>query len=255
MGVLPTEKSIPATGITAYRWLIHGWPKTGKTSLAAMFPDPLFLQTEDGCRAISVYALPVDSWAGIKSIAEALHKEEHGYKTVVLDVTERLYDLLCEDVAKAAGVKHISDMGYGAGWAMVNRKFHAFLEYLTGVGLCPVAICHSTVIKDNSGPVEISRVVPNLPASARKVLVGWADVTLYLEVEFTEDKAEDSTEPAYEHVAICKPSRGCEAGGRIRYLPRKLVLSPDPATGFRNLETAFLAGCDRQKEDLIPGVD
>ena len=62
----------------------------GKSSLAATFPNPIFIRAEDGLQAIPLESRP-DAFPVLNSVNDlweqlsSLIKEEHQYKTLVID--------------------------------------------------------------------------------------------------------------------------------------------------------------------------
>tara|TARA_R110002049_G_scaffold83269_4_gene211764 strand:- start:79 stop:831 length:753 start_codon:yes stop_codon:yes gene_type:complete len=96
----------------------------GKTSLAATFPNPIFIRAEDGLQAIPeesrpdafpVVAKADDLWSQLK----ALIAEEHDYQTLVIDSVTALERLFIENIVEndPKNPKSINQAlgGYGAG--------------------------------------------------------------------------------------------------------------------------------------------
>jgi len=77
-------------------WLIFGPPKVGKTTAAfRLFPQPLFLDTEDGARFIpGLRRINIRSLKELKEALGAVRKVD--YKTLVLDTITRVEDWLFE---------------------------------------------------------------------------------------------------------------------------------------------------------------
>jgi KaiC/GvpD/RAD55 family RecA-like ATPase len=75
------------------RWVVYGESGSGKTVLASTFPNPLFLDVEDGTASIT---LPFASWrvSDWNDIFEALawltSDPEHDFQTVVIDSLNEL---------------------------------------------------------------------------------------------------------------------------------------------------------------------
>jgi hypothetical protein len=75
------------TAILPPRIIIHGREGSGKTTLAAQFPGPIFLQTEDGCPAglrIATFGV-LANYGDVIAAITALGHEQHDYQTVVID--------------------------------------------------------------------------------------------------------------------------------------------------------------------------
>lgn len=137
---------------------ITGDAGTGKTTLAATFPKPIFIRIEDGLQAIPSDkrpdALPVitkveDLWEQIT----ALIKDEHDYKTVVFDSVTQAETLFAEHVIDSDPKKPKSlaqaNGGYGAGFGAVSalhgriRKAAKILNEKRGMNV--IFIAHSDV--------------------------------------------------------------------------------------------------------------
>lgn len=105
----------------------------GKTSLAASFPNPIFIRAEDGLQAIPMEtrpdALPLLSSADdLWEQFQALITEEHDYKTVVIDsvtALERMFiqHVIDSDPKKPKSINQANG-GYGAGLSAVATLHH-----------------------------------------------------------------------------------------------------------------------------------
>lgn len=103
---------------------ICGDAGTGKTSLAATFPAPIFIRAEDGLQAIPSDKRP-DAFPLLKSADElwpqliALLNEDHKYRTLVIDSVSALDSLFVTKVLEMDGkAKSLNQAmgGYGAGF-------------------------------------------------------------------------------------------------------------------------------------------
>jgi hypothetical protein len=135
---------------------ITGDAGLGKTSLAATFPKPIFIRAEDGLQAIPKSNRP-DAFPVVSTIDDlweqltSLIKEEHDYKTLVIDSITQLDNLFMnhivdtdpkkpKTIAQALG-------GYGAGFQALSslhgrvRKAAGILNEVKGMNI--VFIAHS----------------------------------------------------------------------------------------------------------------
>lgn len=119
---------------------ICGDAGTGKTSLAATFPKPIFIRAEDGMNAIKEDRRP-DAFPVLKdsdmlfSQLLALIDEDHYYGTVVIDSVSRLEELFSKEVIEKDGrAKGINQAlgGYGNGPAAV-AAMHARVRRAAGI--------------------------------------------------------------------------------------------------------------------------
>lgn len=107
---------------------ITGDSGMGKTSLAATFPNPIVIRAEDGLQAIPLADRP-DAFPLLHSPSElweqitALIKEDHKYKTLIIDsvtALERLFiqHVIDSDPKKPKSINQAMG-GYGAGLSAV----------------------------------------------------------------------------------------------------------------------------------------
>lgn len=143
----PSDRPIIAT--------ILGDAGMGKTSLAATFPNPVFIRAEDGMQAIPAErrpdALPVlssvdDLWEQLS----ALIKEEHGYQTVVVDsvtALERMFaQYIIDNDPKKPKSLNQANGGYGAGFSAVatlHQRVRKAAGLLVEKGIHVVFIAHA----------------------------------------------------------------------------------------------------------------
>lgn len=139
---------------------ICGTPGTGKTSLAATFPAPVFLirtQGEKLPRDLPQGQEPVsvgetDSVKKLWDQLLALATEEHPYKTVIIDSVTGLETLFAEDVLKndpKAKSVQTAMGGYGAGRdaiAVLHNRVRKAAEVIRRKGVHVVFIAHSDVV-------------------------------------------------------------------------------------------------------------
>ena len=85
----------------AQKAVIFGPEGIGKSTLAAQFPAPVFLDTEGGTHHLDVARLPAPkSWADVTAAVAALATEAHEFKTLVIDTADWLEKLLVDHVCK-----------------------------------------------------------------------------------------------------------------------------------------------------------
>ena len=255
---LPTEKTKPKTSITELVTLIYGPPKIGKSTFCAQADSPLFLATEAGLNHLEVFQLPIQTWSEFCEACREIAAGEHSYKTVAIDTIDNLYRFCSKHVLAKHGLQHESDAEYGKGWALVNGEFQA---KLTALSLLPYGLMmtsHSQEKEVKTPTGKENRVAPTLPNSARKIVLGMADLVLYAEMGEIRDN--DGRITGYERILHSQPTTIYEAGNRMNWpVPDPLPLSYQAfaqaaRTGFGTTiedpttkQTAKLSGGNKDK--------
>ena len=109
----------------------------GKTTLAAMFPKPVFIRTEDGTASlagndnVSLFPLATSTQDVLDAI-EALATQKHDHKTLVIDSITQLATMVeAEIVAADPKAKSINQAGggYGAGYSAAAEKHRQIRDW------------------------------------------------------------------------------------------------------------------------------
>ena len=109
----------------------------GKTTLAAMFPNPVFIRTEDGTASlagndnVSLFPLATSTQDVLDAI-EALATQKHDHKTLVIDSITQLVTLIEAEIwANDPKAKSINQAGggYGAGYSAAAEKHRQIRDW------------------------------------------------------------------------------------------------------------------------------
>ena len=177
--LLPNEKTRPSASMENQVILLYGQSKIGKSTLASQFPGAIFASTEPGLKYLEAYQVEVNNWDTFIKMCSELEKEEHDFKTVVIDTIDLLYSFLTKKISRSAGVDDISDMkSFSKGYRMANEGLHNTLAKLTnmttkrGHKMGLIMISHITQREDEG------RVLwaPTLSPSPTKRMQGMADI-------------------------------------------------------------------------------
>lgn len=131
----------------------------GKTTLAAMFPKPVFIRAEDGTASLEghpdVMLFPVaKATDDIFDAIEALATQEHDRKTLVIDSVTQFEKMVTREIIDAESNPKCKNMaaahgGYGKAFGMLDKRHQELREaadYLaTDCGMNVVFIAHATV--------------------------------------------------------------------------------------------------------------
>jgi hypothetical protein len=165
------------------RICVYGGHGIGKSTLASNFPKPIFISTEDGLAALDVTSFPrAETVNDIEHHIRSLIKEDHDFKTVVIDSVDWLIEpLIVGDIESKHEPK---DLAYGKGQMMVAE---AFREILGGLDVLRkkkkmnvVLIAHASVVKYEDPRSEAyDRYQPKVPNRCNALLQEWVDVLAF----------------------------------------------------------------------------
>ena len=141
---------------------ITGDAGLGKTSLAATFPKPIFIRAEDGLQAVPAETRP-DAFPLLTSVDSlwdqltALVKEDHDYKTLVIDSITQLDTIFMNWIVETDPKKPKSIAqalgGYGAGFQAMSalhgrvRKAAGILNEVKGMNIVFIAHAETETIE------------------------------------------------------------------------------------------------------------
>lgn len=187
MSILPPNKPQKARKIPR-NYFIYGDTMSGKSYLAERFPSPLFLNTDGNSEmntAPSIQLKNVRKSDGSlkKSIIDqldeiilALGTENHGYKTVVIDVIDDVVTLIEQAICYDNGVETLGDVPYGKGWSQFNTVFQAFVTELKALPLNTVYISRLMTLTDETSGHTEDR--PSLKQKYYNVVNGNCDLVI-----------------------------------------------------------------------------
>lgn len=170
----------------AKKVVLYGPEGVGKSSLAASFPSPLFIDPEGSTTELDVQRLAKPtSWQMIEQQVEWAKSQIGTYKTLVIDTADWAEKLLSHSIASKAGKSSIEDFGYGKGFVFLEEEFGKFLNKLsdlTELGMHVVLVAHSQIVKfeqpDEMGAYD--RYQLKLSKKVAPLVKEWADMLLFL---------------------------------------------------------------------------
>lgn len=180
------------TGPTArpQKTVIYGAEGIGKSTLAAGFPNPLFLDLEDGTAHLSVRRLTrteLPSCAAVRAaIREISVAGTDVAGTVVLDTVDWLEAMAAEEViaeANDAKITSIESFGYGKGYTYLREKLTmvlADLDRCIRAGQHVVLLAHSRVARhEPPDSAAYDRYELKMSKQVAPLIKEWADCLLF----------------------------------------------------------------------------
>ena len=166
------------------RAVIYGTEGIGKSTLAAQFPAPLILDTEDGTGRIDCARVVCHDALTLEGAMLDLIGDAQGFKTVVVDSADWAERQILEHMLRKAGKKSIEDFGFGKGYTMLAEACSRILglaDQMVGRGLNVVFVAHAHV-KRVSPPDETDgydRYELKLTRQTGPLFKEWADLLLF----------------------------------------------------------------------------
>lgn len=200
--------------------LLYGYPKTGKTTLAAGMIDaegrtPLFLATEEGHGSIAVSKFDIKSWPGFLKCIDFLEKEQvrlrAEHSCIVVDHLSDLDLWLSTEVAKQKNVEYVGDMEQGKGWKLIREQLGAALTRL--LNLMPITfIAHSADKRVSWNGEQIVTQGPSLGKAALEFVNGKVDVIMFIQPATTKKEFPELTmKQSSSHIAGARQKAICQA--------------------------------------------
>lgn len=170
---------------------LYGPEGIGKSSLAAQFPRPIFIDTEGSTTEMDVDRLPKpSSWEMLKQqVAWVKQQGPSRFGTLVIDTIDWAEMLCVESICSQHGKKGVEDFGYGKGYTYVSEEFGRFLNLLSDViesGIHVVLTAHAQITKfeqpDEMGAYDRYGLKLGQKTSSRTapLVKEWTDILLFL---------------------------------------------------------------------------
>ena len=231
--------------LRAPRITLLGVEKIGKSTFAAGAPSPIFLpiRQEEGIDDLDVAKFPtLQTFDDVRQALQTLAKEEHEFKTVVIDSASALEPVIYADVCESEKVASIEKVGggYGKGYTEALSRWRELmqaLDYLREAKNMASVIIGHVKVKRFDDPLNESydqfQFDVNDKASAAMFrwadFIGFANTKTFVKKEqsgFGAEKGRALDSGNGQRFLFCQKSPAFPAGGRGPYgrLPNELPL-------------------------------
>lgn len=255
---------------TAVKTVIYGAEGIGKTTLAAQFPSPLFIDTEGSTKQLDVARLPApSSWEMLLQELDFVISKRP-CATLVIDTVDWAEQLCIADLCAKNGKSGIEDFGYGKGWEFEKESFGKFLNKLTEVinaGINVTLTAHAALRKfeqpDEMGSYDRweMKLGSKTTNKISPLIKEWADIVLFcnyktLVVQTDKDgkkhKAQGNRRVMYTQHHPCWDAKN--RYGLPEEIPMEYAQIAQIYAPVQPLETPPAPAASTSATDIQPGI-
>ena len=173
----------------AQKVVIYGPEGIGKSTFAAEFPNPVFIDTEGSTDNMDVARLDKPtSWTMLNNEIAFIKANPTECGTLVIDTIDWAESMAVADVCAQHGKKGIEDFGWGKGYTYVQEEMGRFLNslaYLVDMGINVVLTAHAQIKKfeqpDEMGSYDRYELKLGQKTGSKTapLVKEWADMVLF----------------------------------------------------------------------------
>ena len=181
----------------ALKVVIYGPEGIGKSTLAAHFPRPVFIDTEGSTRHMDVSRTEKpSSWTMLMEQVKCIRDDPSVCATLVIDTADWAEQLCVGNICAGKKLSGIEDMGYGKGYVYLAEEFGRLLnllEEIVGRGVHVVLTAHAMMRKfeqpDEMGAYD--RWELKLQKKTSALVKEWSDLLLFANYKTLSVAADD----------------------------------------------------------------
>lgn len=173
----------------AKKVVVYGPEGIGKSTFAARFPDPVFIDTEGSTRDMDVARTPSPtSWSMLIEQVEYIRIHPDTCRTLVVDTIDWAEQMCVKHICDLHQKRGIEDFGYGNGYIYTKEEFGRFLNKLSEVidaGINVVLTAHAQMRKfeqpDEMGAYDRweLKLGKKTTSQTSPLVKEWADMVLF----------------------------------------------------------------------------
>lgn len=215
--------------------LFYGDPGIGKSTLASLYPNPVFVTTEDGVRDIpgAISYEVAHTLEELKANLREIYTADHDRETVIIDSLDWAEPLVWNSLMEGTKYSSIEEFGFGKGYIMALKvwsEIRMALDHLHAKGMHIVLICHAHQKKVSPPEGETyDQVQPMLHDKAWRMWVQWSTETLAMIHQPVTRAGKDERVRAKgsRRVIITSPDEGFAVAKNRLGLPARIALDQD----------------------------
>jgi hypothetical protein len=209
---------------TAPMVLIYGQTKVGKTTLALEFPNPVFIEVDEGENEnfddvqIPGWGLDeVSCYADLIDAVQSLYNDDHEFETLVIDTLTVVERFIHEETCARGNEKGepqdtIGRFGYGKGPVFANAVWNEFLDHLHMLRKCRgvtiVLIAHAAIgTAPDPETEDYQRFHISLEKKAQLTIEARMDAILMVREDVVLKNADDKSVKANKTIRAEKSSK------------------------------------------------
>ena len=174
---------------SAKKVVIYGPEGIGKSTFAAQFPNPLFIDTEGSTKYMDVRRMDKPtSWEMLRQELTYVKQNPQVCGTLIIDTIDWAEQLCIDDICSRYQKKGIEDFGYGNGYVYEKEEFGRFLnslEEIVQAGVHVVLTAHAQMRKfeqpDEMGAYDRyeMKLGKKTGSQISPLVKEWADMVLF----------------------------------------------------------------------------
>lgn len=186
--------------------LIYGVDGVGKTSLAAEWPDPVYLHTqgEEPPSNIDLQSPGViESYDEMIELMTQLVVEDHDRRTVIVDSLDGFESLVWAKTCERLGVASIEAPGFGKGYVEADQEWSYFIDGAAALkqrGVAVVMLAHPEVVRFDSPITDpYSRYTVKLHKRSNALIREKSDIVAFMNYRTTIKEKEVARQKTVAH--------------------------------------------------------
>ena len=229
---------------SAQKCVIFGVEGIGKSSLAAMFPNSVFIDTEGSTKHMDVSRTPApSSWTMLLEQVKYFKLNPSVCDTLIIDTADWAEQLCISQICSTYNKTGIEDFGYGKGYVYLEEEFGRLLNSLNDlieIGINVVLTAHAQMRKfeqsDELGAYD--RWEFKLEKKTAPLVKEWADMVLFVNYKTwavsTEDNGKGPKKAQGGKRVIYTQHHACWDAKNRHGLPEELSFN-SPEDGWKQI--------------------